>query len=43
LMALSFLTGTKKYVFSKDETYQGALPSVPPQDANQSGQNAGPQ
>lgn len=39
LMALSFLTGTKKYVFRKDEGYQG----VPPQDANQSGQSSGPQ
>ncbi len=39
LMALSFLTGTKKYVFSKDEGYQG----VPPQNTNQSGQGISPQ
>ncbi len=42
LMALSFITGTKKYVFKKDEERQ----SVPPHDANQTnqdGQNTNPQ
>ena len=43
LMALSFLTGTKRYVFSKNETYQNASPNVPPQNTNQDGQSTGPQ